>query len=138
MAGATTALGLALLAVAPAVQPPIVDGESFAIPLPDGYRDVSELVRSNGFPGKQVTLEAKAVTKGYQPTINFRLAPVWGGTLGDLPMCKQTAASIAGPTGKVRSAALIDGPTPSGKICQMHIVHPAGIARGDPRETGRL
>jgi hypothetical protein len=94
--------------------------------LPDGYRDITGEIRAGGFPRKQVTIEALEETKGYLPTIVFQLAPIWGGTMGDLELCKSSANSIAGPEGKVRSASMIAGP--SGKVCQMYIAAPQGVA----------
>jgi hypothetical protein len=128
MAHAIVTLWMALSAAAATTRPRTVEAESFVVPLPDGYTNVSDVVASRGFPRKQVTLQANTVVKGYQPTITFQLAPVWGGTLADLALCKSSAASIAGPAGKIRSARLIDGPAPSGKVCQMHLVLPEGIA----------
>ncbi len=119
---------LALSAALPAAPARVVESTSFTIPLSDGYSDITELIRSRGFPRRQVTLQANAVTKGYRPTITFQLAPVWGGTLGELSMCKQSAASFAGPEGRVKSAAIIGGPAPSGNVCQIHLVRPEGIA----------
>ena len=122
--------GLVLMMVAalPAAPARVVESESFTILLPDGYSDITELIRSRGFPRRQVSLQADVVTKGYQPTITFQLAPLWGGTLGDLSVCKQSAESFAGPKGRVKSARMIDGPAPSGKVCQIHLVRPEGIA----------
>jgi hypothetical protein len=119
---------LALLFAMPAAPARLVESESFTVPLPDGYSDITELIRSRGFPRRQVSLQANAVTRGYQPTIAFQLAPIWGGTLGDLAVCRQSAESFAGPKGKVKTARMIDGPAPSGKVCQIHLVRPEGIA----------
>jgi hypothetical protein len=126
-----TILGLSLVLIVSSTSawgaaPPIIDGESFTFPLPDGYHEVTEQISKAGFPRKQVTVEAKLPSKGYRPTIMFALAPIWGGTLGDLKVCEQTAKSFAGANGKVRNAAIISAPT--GKVCQMHIVAPQGIA----------
>jgi hypothetical protein len=113
---------------APTASARVVDAGSFAIQLPQGYADITQEIASAGFPRKQITLQAKAVVKGYQPTIVFQLAPIWGGTLGDLALCRKMAASFAGPTGRIKSVRLIDGPAPSGRVCQLHIVLPTGVA----------
>lgn len=118
---------LVLVAPSAVAQPPgIIDGESFTIPLPDGYRDITEQVRKAGFPRRQVSLQATEPNEDSQPTIVFQLAPIWGGTMGNLGVCKLSAKSFATDQGKVKSAAIIALPT--GKVCQMHIVGTQGIA----------
>jgi len=125
-------VGLALVlaassgASAPAPHAKSVGNESFSFPLPDGYRDITNDPRLKAYPRKQVTVEALAETMGYRPTIVVFLAPVWGGTLGDAKVCRDSAANIAGPEGKVKAAVMIPGPR--GTVCQMHIVQPQGVA----------
>jgi hypothetical protein len=125
-------LGLAFVLVAssaasgPALHAKSAANESFSFPLPDGYRDITNDPRLKEYPRKQVTVEAIAETMGYKPTITVTLAPIWGGTLGDAKVCRDSAANFAGPDGKVRAAAMIPGPR--GTVCQMHIVAPEGVA----------
>jgi hypothetical protein len=114
------------VAPAPAPHASSVGNESFSFPLPEGYRDITNDPRLKAYPRKQVTVEALAETLGYRPTITVFLAPIWGGTLGDAKVCRESAANIAGPDGKVKGAAMIPGPR--GTVCQMHIVQPQGVA----------
>lgn len=126
LAGLALVLAASPVASAPAPPAKSVGNESFSFPLPDGYRDITNDPRLKAYPRKQVTVEANAETMGYRPTIVVFLAPVWGGTLGDAKICRESAANIAGPDGKVKAAVMIPGPR--GTVCQMHIVQPQGVA----------
>jgi hypothetical protein len=105
--------------------PKLFVGESFTFPIPEEYARAS---MEGAAPDRHmVVFSASEAVRGYQPTITFQRAPIYGGTAGDAMVCTQTGASIAdGVGGKVTSAALIDGP--SGKVCQMRIVAPEGVA----------
>jgi len=126
MVWALASAWLVLAASSAAAAPPIVENESFTIPLPEGYRDITDQIRKAGFPRRQVSLQAIAPGKDDQPTIVFQLAPIWGGTMGNLGMCEISAKSFATAQGKVKSAEIIS--LPSGKVCQMHLLRPEGIA----------
>ena len=120
-------LGSVLLALsAPAAPAPrIIQNESFSFPLPDGYRDITNDPRLKAYPHKQVTVEAIAETKGYKASISVLLAPIWGGSFGDAKACRESAANLAGPDGKVKGTAMIPGPR--GTVCQMHMVSRRGV-----------
>jgi hypothetical protein len=123
MLGLLLSLGLALATASPdAAAPPsrTVGNESFSFPLPDGYRDVTNDPRLKTYPHKQISVEAIAATKGFNPSITVLLAPIWGGTLGDAKVCRETAANLAGPRGKLTAAEMIPGPR--GTICQFRFV----------------
>jgi hypothetical protein len=100
-------------------------GESFSFPIPEGYAPLSTEWAA---PERHlVVFSAGVAVRGFEPTITFQRAGVYGGTAGDAGLCTWTAKSTAGGVGgKVTSAALIDGP--AGKVCQMRIVAPEVVA----------
>lgn len=97
--------------------------ERFSFVIPDGYRDISKQFTKTDF----VALEAQRPNLGDRPTITLQRAPIAGGSMAESATCTLTASSIASDvSGKLQSASIICGPL--GKICQIHIVAPAGVA----------
>jgi hypothetical protein len=118
----------------PLVQPHTVETEDFALPLPDGYADVSADFHKEPLP-LAVVLRARASTQGngYPPTIVVWKVPLPGGSFDDPSTCARTGRGfITGGTeapgtgGTLLSAAIIDGPV--GKTCQIHLRAKEGIA----------
>lgn len=110
----------------PTAVPTVFTGETFTFPIPEGYVVVSQDPPPP--PARRVVaLQGAHVVKGFRPTITFQRAPVDGGTMGDEVMCAQTGESIArGVSGRVTTASLTEGP--GGKVCQIRLVAPEGVA----------
>lgn len=110
-----------------AADPALVSNDRFAVMLPDGYHDITDALRTEGFPRPQLSLEANLITMGYRPTIMFQRAPVYGGSLGDTSLCAMAADGIASEDGgTLRAAVIVQGPV--GPSCQMSIVYPQAAA----------
>jgi len=116
----------------PVIQPHAIETEDFALPLPDGYADVSSALQMEA-PHLAVVLRASTSTNGYTPTIVVRKVPLPGGSFDDPSTCARTGRGLVtggteapGTGGTLLSAAIIDGPV--GKTCQIHLRAPQGIA----------
>ena len=116
----------------PLIQPHAIETEDFALPLPDGYADVSSGLQMEA-PHLAVVLRASTSTNGYTPTIVVRKVYLSGGAFDDPSTCARTGRGLVtggteapGTGGTLLSAAIIDGPV--GKACQIHLSAPRGIA----------
>jgi hypothetical protein len=117
---------------APAALPPEIETDEFALPLPRGYVDRSDVFRKKA-PCLLVVLEASESSHGYQPTIVVQKVPLPGGSFADPSTCLQTGKGlVAGGTeapgtgGTLSSATVVDGPL--GKTCQIELHAPEGVA----------
>lgn len=109
-----------------------IETDDLALPLPDGYTDVSAAFASE-LPRGAVVLRADRSSLGYVPTITVRKVPIPGGTFDDPSLCEQAGKGLVGggteatgTGGRLLRAAIIDGPV--GKTCQIHLRAPQGIA----------
>jgi hypothetical protein len=109
-----------------------IETEDFALPLPDGYADVSAALHEEA-SNPAVVLRASTSTRDDPPTIVVRKVPLPGGSFDDPTTCARTGeglvtggAEAPGTGGTLLSAAIIDGPV--GKTCQIHLRAPRGMA----------
>ena len=81
----------------PVIQPHAIETEDFALPLPDGYADVSSALQMEA-PHLAVVFRASTSTNGYTPTIVVRKVPLPGGF-------RSRGVSVVGKTVYLRPGA---------------------------------